>query len=176
MDQHVKKEILDWVKPILIAVVVALVIKFFIFDITPIQNISMQPTLYENDRVFLDIISYKLVTPGRFDIVVFDSPVEKNTLYVKRVIGLPGDNIKISDGSVYINGTVLNETYLAAGIKTLSNTGSYIDLTVPDNMVYVLGDNRPRSEDSRFFGPISISTIKGRALFRIYPFDKIKGL
>lgn len=172
MEYNLKKEILSWITPFAIAVVVALAVKFFVFDITPIENISMQPTLYANDRVFLDIASYKFVTPGRFDVVVFDSPIEKNTLYVKRVIGIPGDKIKISGGQIYIDDVQLKEDYLPKDTKTSGN----IELTVPDGMVFVMGDNREHSDDSRMFGPITISSIKGHALFRIYPFDSIRGL
>lgn len=172
MEYDFKRELLGWIKPFVIAVAVALVVKFFIFDITPIENISMQPTLYAKDRVFLDIASYKFIKPGRLDVVIFDSPVEKNTLYVKRVIGIPGDNLIISGGGVYINGVQLKEDYLPPNTKTSGN----IDINIPEGTVFVMGDNRENSDDSRMFGPIEISSIKGHALFRIYPFDSIKGL
>lgn len=172
MEQNWKKEVVSWVKSFAIAFGVALILKFFIFDITPIENISMQPTLYASDRVFLDIISYKFTNPKHSEVVVFDSPIEKGSLYVKRVIGIPGDHIKIKDGKIYINDSLLVEDYLPEGIYTEGD----IDIKIPDGMIFVMGDNRGQSTDSRVFGPVSISSVKGHALFRVYPFDTMKVL
>lgn len=96
------------------------------------------------------------------------------TSYIKRVIGLPGDHIEIKDNSVYVNGEKLNESYLDSGMPTTSEGGCYTDIVVPDGHVYVLGDNRVNSKDSRFFGCIPIDKIEGKAVWRFWPLNKWK--
>ena len=96
--------------------------------------------------------------------------------YIKRVIGLPGEHVEIKDGAVYINGEKLQEDYLQDTVITESMGGLYTDVVVPDNCVYVLGDNRPGSKDSRFFGCIPVKKIESVAVFRFWPLNKIGGL
>jgi signal peptidase I len=172
MRESFRKEIQEWSKAVIFAVAAVLLIKLLLFDIVAIDGISMEPMLYDKDRVFVNILEYKIGTPKRQDLIVFTPPVDKNSYFIKRVIGIPGDTVKISGGTVYVNNNKLNEIYLAANI----NTAGDITVKVPDGMVFVLGDNRNHSEDSRFFGPISISSIKGHAIFRVFPLSGIKGL
>lgn len=172
MRRHGKSQLGEWIKSSVIALSSVLFIKFFLFDIIPIENVSMQPTLYGGDRVLLDMIAYKFSTPKRSDVIIFIPPVDKNSYYIKRVIGLPGEAIAIHDGSVFINGRKLVEPYLRS--KTL--TDGDISVNIPDGYVFVMGDNRKDSSDSRDFGPVSIKSIKGHALFTVFPFNKVDKL
>lgn len=174
MDQNLKHEILDWVKAIVSALAIVLIIKIFLFDMLSIDGISMQPTLHDKERVFVNIIEYKLGKPQHQDIIVFTPSIEKNAYYIKRVIGIPGDTVRISGGKVYVNDTELKEDYLSPGVNTTGN----LTVKVPEDSVFVLGDNRNNSEDSRDprLGTIPYNSIKGHALYRIFPFDKIRKL
>lgn len=172
MQEGWKKELIEWARSISFALIIVFVIKFFIFDIVAIDGISMQPTLYDKDRVFVSILDYEIGTPKCQDVIVFTPPVEEDSYFIKRVIGLPGDTVKISGGSVYVNDIKLIEPYIAPGTIT---SGDLI-LKVPEGMVFVLGDNRGNSEDSRYFGPISIKSIKGRAVYRVFPFSEMNKL
>lgn len=169
MQKNAKSELIDWIKSFVLALAIVLFIKFFLFDIIPIENVSMQPTLYERDRVFLNIVQYRLMKPGYSDVVIFTPPVDKESFYIKRVIGLPGETISIKGGYVYINDKKLDEQYLPAGTITDGN----LTLKIPEDCVFVMGDNRGDSQDSREFGPISIKSIKGHAQFRVFPFNKL---
>jgi len=167
-----KKELQEWLKSILIALVVVFFIKFLVFDIMAIDGISMQPTLYDKDRVFVNIAGYRIGTPKKLDVIIFTPSIDTKSYYVKRVIGLPGDTIRITGGKVYVNDIQLEEKYLSTGTRTEGN----VKLTVPEGRVFVLGDNRNNSEDSRDprLGPVPIKSIKGSVEFRIFPLDKIK--
>lgn len=168
MRKKRKSELIEWIKSFAIALSIVLFVKFFVFDIIPIENVSMQPTLYGGDRVFLDMIAYKFSTPKRSDVVIFTPPVDKDSYYIKRVIGIPGDIISIHDGSVFINGRRLDEPYLPAG--TITNGD--LSASIPKGFVFVMGDNREDSSDSRDFGPISLKSVKGHALFMVFPFTR----
>lgn len=176
MRESFKKELIEWTKAIVIALCAVFFIKFFLFDIIVISGISMEPTLHEGDRVFVNIIQYKLGEPQRGDIVVFTPSIDKDSYFIKRVIGVPGDRVSIKDGKVYVNGSLLQEDYLPPG--TITRPVDHNDEEVPMGTVYVLGDNRNYSTDSRFalLGPVPIKSIKGKASFRVFPFDKINKL
>jgi signal peptidase I len=130
-----------------------------------IEGESMSPTLHTGGRVVLNGI-YRFTSPHRGDIVVFHPPVPAGSPYIKRVIALPGETIEIRDGAVYIDGELLLENYLH-GAGTLCR--AHCALTVPDDAVFVMGDNRANSSDSRDFGPVAIDSIIGEALFSLWP-------
>ncbi|MDR2131829.1 MAG: signal peptidase I [Clostridiales Family XIII bacterium] len=162
----------EWIRDIIIAVAVAVLVMQFIKP-TIVKEHSMEPTLYENNYIFLSKQQYTFADIKRGEIVVFRSSIETENgadkLLIKRVIALPGDTISISDGSVYLNGEVLVEPY----IKEPFTNGYVEELTVPEGKVFVMGDNRQRSLDSRneSVGLISTSTIIGMAVFRVFPFN-----
>ncbi|MFC0328870.1 signal peptidase I [Paenibacillus sepulcri] len=162
------REVRDWLLSLTIAVVAALLIQNYAFAQTEVRNVSMQHTLFEGQRLIEDKLSYHFDQPNRGDIVIISGP-ESDKRLVKRVIGLPGDMLDIKDGHVLINGTVLEEPYVKG--LTFSN-GLSIPYTVPDKKVFVMGDNRENSQDSRELGPISISSLEGRAVFRLWPLNK----
>jgi signal peptidase I len=183
VEENWKKELLEWVKAIAIALAVVFLIKFFIFDFMAIDQISMKPTLYPNDRVFVNILEYKLGSPKRGQVVIFTPPTDPKHYYIKRVIALPGEKVKIDEGRVYIQKVgsdkfeLLEEPYLQPDVKTYAkgDYGSMV-IDVPQGSLFVMGDNRPYSEDSRMFGPVTIKSVKGHALYRVFPLDKMKKL
>ena len=170
------KNVMEWVKDILIAVVIAAVILTYIKQII-VQQQSMEPNFHAGDYLISSRQSYKLFgEPQRGDVIVFKSELlddngnEKNL--IKRIIGLPGDVIAITDGYVYVNGEKIQEDYLPGqGIS-----GEMDAITVPENQLFVMGDNREVSEDSRSprVGTIDESTIVGKVVLRVYPFNNMK--
>lgn len=208
MDKkEVAKEILEWGYCILIAVVLAIIVRHFLGTPTVVKQPSMYPTLKQNQRLILNRW-YRTTkqTPQRGEIITFEAPstvyvAEKdadlknpvakyesepqgifsrfvyNTLeigktsYIKRVIGLPGEHVKIEDGKVYINGKELEEPYLQEGVVTGSLEGAFTDITVPENAIFVMGDNRAKSTDSRRFGCIPMDKIESKVLIRFWPLN-----
>lgn len=142
-----------------------------------VKGASMEPNLHNGDYIFTSKITYKFRPVERGDIVVFKSPKNPDIEYIKRVIGLPGDQVKVQNGDVYINEVILEENYTAA--KTNLWDGGLMregeNYVVPEGNILVFGDNRPRSSDSREFGAIPISSIIGQVFYRYYPPQKIGG-
>lgn len=154
---------------IVLAIAVALAIRTWILMPTQVSGSSMEPTLEPDDKVLTSPLPYLWGEPQRGDIVVFQAPnEEEGVFYVKRVIGLPGEHLQIMDGQVYIDSLPLNESYILD-----SSTNGYIDTLIPVDSVFVMGDNRKVSHDSRDndVSFIDISAINGKALWRIYPFE-----
>jgi len=135
----------------------------------------MEPTFYSGEYILTSKITYKFRNPHRGDVIVFQSPKNPDIDYIKRIIGLPGDSVEVREGELYVNGQLLLENYISE--KTNLWEGGYlqenIPITVPVNMLFVMGDNRPRSSDSREFGPIPIQDIVGEVFYRYFPTDKI---
>lgn len=200
------KNILEWVYCIVIAVILALLVRYYIGTPTIVQQRSMYPTLIQGQRLILNrTIRTTHTLPERGDIVTFEAPTNQylslseldmsspvakynrnidnvfekfryyvleigKDSYIKRVIGLPGDHIKIENGKVYLNGEPFEEDYLQPGIITESD-GPYDDVIVPEGCIYVMGDNRPQSTDSRRFGCIPQERIESKVWIRFWPFN-----
>lgn len=164
-----KSEILEWVKSIGLAVIIALIIKSFLLDTTLVNGHSMNPTLEHNDRLFINKTIQYMGEIKKGDIVVLKAPDDDNKDYIKRVVAVEDDTIKVKNGKVYVNNEEITENYIKEGIYTHGD----VEITVPKGQVFVLGDNRERyaSKDSRYFGPVFEDSIKGRAFFRYFPFD-----
>lgn len=165
------------IKDILIALVIVVIITAIIKP-TIVKEHSMDPTLQENNYLLINKLAYKVGEEQRGDIIVFESELEgedgENRLLIKRIIGLPGETIRIQDGEVYINGTMLEEDYLNDG----TTSGEVIDYVVPEGHFFVMGDNRLVSIDSRSkeVGCVPEDAIMGKAFVRLYPFNEIGGL
>lgn len=174
--ESTKNEIMEWIKSIALAIIVAILIKTFIFNTTYVLGSSMHPTLNEKDRLFTNKLTLYFSKPDQGDIVILKAPDNPNKDYIKRVIGLPGDTVEIIDGKVYLNGEMLDENYLEEGAYTHTYDDS--QWIVPEDQLFVLGDNREEgaSKDSRYFGCIPIDSIKGKANFRYFPFDSRFGV
>ncbi len=174
----VLRETLDWGVQIAIAVIIGLIIVNFVVQRTIVDGQSMEPTLQNGDNLWVEKISPKLGKLKRGDIVTINVPEkvgkERNPL-IKRVIALENETVEIKEGKVLINGKVLKEDYIT-GNYTREGESRYSKLTVGKGYVYVMGDNRPSSMDSRYIGPVKVSSITGKALLRFYPFKKFKVL
>lgn len=139
-----------------------------------VEGLSMWPTLDDNNYLIANKIDYRLHAPQRGDIIILRPPTTNSTDFIKRIIALPGEKLFIKEGSVYIDGHLLHEPYLPEAWTSDNNWP--VDGTdgrvIPPNQYFVMGDNRNRSQDSRFFGPISRDRIDGKAWFRIWPLEK----
>ncbi len=172
-----KRRVVDFIVTILIGVVLALLLTHFVIQRNTVIGSSMVPTLSDRDEVFVEKIS-RLFEHGlkRGDIVTADTH-EKTTeglemIIIKRVIGVPGDRVTIKHGNVYVNGELLEEPYLAEGVRTAPHREMYADVTLQEDEFYLLGDNRANSRDSRDIGPVTRSEIEGKLILRFYPFNK----
>jgi signal peptidase I len=166
------RNVAEWVLIAGGALLVAFVIKTFLLQAFYIPSLSMAPTLKVNDRVLVNKLSYDLHDVHRGDLVVFESPPNEGSQtkdLIKRVIGLPGETVESRDGQIFINGQALEEPYLGPDVTT----GPLEKVTVPAEHLWVMGDNRPNSRDSRFFGAIPESLVIGRAFVRVWPVTAI---
>lgn len=167
----VLKEVLNISIYILVILVLTYCAVVFVGQRTSVIGSSMEPTLSDGDNLIVDKITYRFQEPKRFDIIVFPYQYTKNTYYIKRIIGLPGEKIRIDEeGKIYINGEVLEENY---GKEVIVDAGlAAEEITLADDEYFVMGDNRNDSADSRFLsvGNIRRESIMGRAWLRIYPF------
>lgn len=170
MTNGARRELLEWGKALVIAVILALAIRGLLLQPYRVEGTSMVPTLQNGERLFLNRLIYRLHPPQRGDVVVVPLPDEGISI-VKRVIGLPGETVEIKDGSVWIDGDRLGEDYLAG--QTL---GSYGPVQVPDGKVFVLGDNRQASRDSRYssVGFIEYARVKGKAMLVYWPLSALR--
>ncbi len=163
------REVLETIVP---AILIALLINLFLAQATRVYGQSMEPNLHTDQRLIVEKLSYNpymrqylgFSGPDRGDVVVIRLPVQGDELLIKRVIGLPGDVVEIHDGQVFVNDQALNEPYLSSG-----TAGSYGPMTIPPLHIFVLGDNRAFSNDSRSFGTIPLTDVVGRAWFSYWP-------
>jgi len=170
------RTILEWVAVIGGGVLIAFVVEAFLVQAFWIPSPSMEPTLEQGDRVLVNKLAYKFHDVHRGDVVVFERPPgtsngadDEIKDLIKRVVGVGGDRIESRDGSLYVNRELIDEPYLEPGTRTDVPEA----IVVPDGQVFVMGDNRENSEDSRVFGPIDEDTIVGRAFVRVLPPDRL---
>lgn len=170
--KHFLKSILNFSIYILVVLVLTLLVVRYVGQRTVVMGHSMEPTLFDQDNLLVDKLSYRLHDPKRFDVVVFPYQYADKTYFIKRIIGLPGETVRIDDtGSIYINDELLMEAY---GKEVIEDPGLARDgITLGADEYFVLGDNRNDSSDSRFVsvGNIKGSQIIGKAFLRIYPFS-----
>lgn len=173
---YVIKETISWAKYIISALLIALFIVNFVGRIAVVVGPSMEDTLQNGDRLVTEKLTQRF---GKFkpgDIVTIYAPEfihkEGNTI-IKRVIAVEGDTVEIKDGNVFVNGKLLNEPYLKEGAITRVDNVENSKLTVPKGQIFVMGDNRLNSSDSRIHGPFKVENVTGKAIFRIFPFSRI---
>lgn len=195
-EKSLVREIFEWVVCLLIAFVIAILVRYYLFTPTLVKQTSMTPTILDGERVLINRVVRTFNLPlYRGDIITFEKPVRTNdgcgvyderhglwdfflhdvievtkVSFIKRVIGLAGDHVEIKDGNVYVNDQKLSEVYLN-GVKT-PITGEYHDIVVPEGYIFVMGDNRNGSSDSREFGCIPLEKVEGRVTYRIWPLTK----
>ncbi len=165
----------DFIEAGVFALAIFVVVYLFLFQPNQVKGHSMEPTFHDGEYILTDKVSFKMGLPQRGDVVVFASPKNADVDFIKRIISLPGERIKISGGKVYINDTVLDEsTYLGAGLYT--GPESFLredrEFLVPEGKYFVMGDNRPGSSDSRDFGPVVPKEFIGKVFFRYWPIDR----
>ena len=174
-QRSLRRTVLEWAAVILGGIVIALVVEAFLVQAFWIPSPSMVPTLEVGDRVLVNKLSYKLHPVHRGDVVVFSRPKavegggENIKDLIKRVIAVGGDTIEAREGQVYVNGRLIDEPYLPNGTRT----DSLPLQTVPKDRVFMMGDNRSDSQDSRVFGPIPTNTIVGRAFVKVLPLTDV---
>ncbi len=172
--KKVLKEILSTSLYILFVLCAVYLVIHFVGQRTQVQGSSMEPKLSSEDNLIVDKISYRFHDPERFDIVVFPFRYEENTFYIKRVIGLPGETVRIDEkGNILINGEILEENY---GKEVIQSPGrAYEDIVLADDEYFLMGDNRNNSTDSRdpSVGNVRRDEIVGRAWLRIWPLDQV---
>ena len=162
------KWVREALETILPAILIAVLINLFLAQPTRVHGLSMEPSLHTDQRLVVEKISYHLHGPRRGDIVIFSVPQKSEELLIKRVIGLPGETVEIRDDRVYINDAPLDEPYLAQQTR-----GRFGPAVVPPLHVFVLGDNRSFSNDSRAFDAVPIKDILGRAWFSYWPLENL---
>lgn len=166
----------EWIKALIIAVLLALLIRQFLFAPFIVDGESMMPNLLNNERLIVNKIVYTFGKPERGEIIVFHATEEKD--YIKRVIGLPGDKVQLIDDKLMINDKPVEEPYLKAAIARAETEGhhynnrDYGPVVVPEGHIIVFGDNRPNSQDSRDLGPISMDRIVGKADLVFWPLSE----
>jgi len=157
----------EFIETVVLALILFLVIRQVVQNYR-IESHSMEPNFYEGQFVLVNKLAYKLGTPHRGDVLVFHNPNNVKEDYIKRIIGLPGDQVEVTGDTIFINGEELPQPF----VHNLNTANEhYGPIVVPDNSLFVMGDNRPRSSDSRAIGPIDENLVVGRAWLRIWPLN-----
>jgi signal peptidase I len=166
--------IFDFLQSIVVVLAVMVMIYLFIMSPQEINGASMEPNFHNGEYILTNKVLYKIYDPKRGDVVIFKSPRNKEIDFIKRIIGLPGERVRLSENAFFIDGQKLDEKYLPLGVYVFG--GTYLreneEVTIPEGKYFVIGDNRPHSADSREFGPIPKIDFIGKAFLRYWPFDK----
>ncbi len=167
--QRLGRSAWEFFKTLIVAFVLAQLIMVSVAQAFQVEQFSMEPTLLPRDRVLVDKFTYRFREPHRGDIVVLKYPLNQQRNYIKRVVALPGDRVQVKDGKLFINGTRTQELYLNG-----TPQGNYGPVTVPADSVFVMGDNRNNSEDSRAFGALKKNLLVGEALLIYWPPTRLR--
>jgi signal peptidase I len=159
-----------WARDLLVSLAISAFIIIFLYQPVKVEGTSMMPGLEDQERIFVNKFVYRWEPIERGDIVVFRYPRDTSKSYIKRVIGVAGDRIRIENGQVYVNGRTLDEDYVPSDY---ADARSYGEVMVPPNSFFVLGDHRTMSNDSRDFGPVNERYIYGKAVFGYWPVEKL---
>ena len=159
-----------WARDLLVSLAISAFIIIFLYQPVKVEGTSMMPGLADQERIFVNKFVYRWEPIERGDIVVFRYPRDTSKSYIKRVIGVAGDHIRIENGKVYVNGEALDEDYVPSDY---ADARSYGEVVVPANSFFVLGDHRTMSNDSRDFGPVNERYIYGKAVFGYWPMEKL---
>ena len=173
-EKSLARIVWGWLFLIFMMILVSFIVVHFVNHNTKVVGNAMFPTLSDGDRIILDTVSYRLLSPSRYDIVIFPSKYEENVFYIRRVIALPGETVQISDGKVLINGVPLREKYAFDDMESGGLASAVI--TLAEDEYFTLGDNRNESSDSRepIIGNIQGEDIIGRAIARVWPLNRIR--
>jgi signal peptidase I len=159
-----------WIRDLFFSIIVSLFIILFVYQPVKVEGGSMEPGLEDQERIFINKLVYRLEAIGRGDIIVFRYPRDPSKNFIKRVIAIPGDRIRVTHGRVYLNGQLTREPYVP---ELYQDSISYAEITVPPDSYFVMGDHRTMSKDSRDFGPVARDLIYGKAVFGYWPVDRM---
>lgn len=159
-----------WLRDLIISVLIAAFIIVFLYQPVRVEGTSMLPMLEDQDRLFINKIAYRVGDIHQGDVVVFEYPRDHSKSYIKRVIGLPGDRLRIDHGLVYVNGHRLKEPYVPARYE---DDRSEAEIVLPPHEYFLMGDHRSISSDSREFGPVDRDLIYGKAVFVYWPMEQV---
>jgi len=177
MNDKMRYWVKEWIEPIVIAVILALIIRTFVVQAFKIPTGSMRPTLIEGDRLLVNKFIYKFKELKRGDVIVFIAPEDKKKDFIKRLVGLPGESIEISNGDILINGKAIEQNSPLTG-RYYYNRGDFgkegESIKIPSNAYYVLGDNSISSRDSRYWGFMPKKYLLGKAFLIYWPPNRIK--
>lgn len=170
-----KNNIIELIEFIAIVFAILMAIRVFAAEPHKVSGSSMVPNFHDGDYIITNKLATRLSEPKRGEVVILQDPLDINKVFIKRVIGLPGETLKISSGAVYINNQLLEEPYLPTGLRTSGENFLKDDseITVPDGNYFVMGDNRNNSSDSREWGLLKKNLIIGQAFLRYWPLDKV---
>jgi signal peptidase I len=167
------RAILEIVQALALAVVISVVLNLFVVQVTEVRQRSMEPTLEQNDRVLVSKLDYRFGPPLRGDIIVFNPPIPDASIpYVKRVIAVAGESVDLRNGNVFVNGQQIDIPE-AHGATQAQAPQIVYPFVVPEGQIFVMGDNRTFSSDSRTFGPVPVGNIIGKVILRFWPFDRL---
>ena len=161
-----------WLRDLMLALIILVLVIQFVYRPVKVEGTSMMPSLEDQDRIFINkfIYQFGMGNVGRGDTVVFSYPGDPSKSYIKRVIGLPGDRVAVTEGVVSVNGAKLDEPYVPAAFRDAQSVNETV---IPEDCYYVLGDHRSSSNDSRAWGPVHRRHIFGKAVFVYWPLDKM---
>jgi len=166
-----RKALRETMETVLLALVIALIVRGFVMESFVVQGSSMEQTLFGGELLLVDKVSYRVRPPRPGEVIVFRDPRAPGRDYIKRVMAVGGETIAIQWGRVYVDGQAVFEPHLMR-----SSIPNFPPLLVPEGQVFVLGDNRGNSDDSRAFGPVPVELIRGRAIFVFWPLGQLRFL
>jgi len=167
---HLASEIKSWFRDIFVAFAIAIFIVIFVVQPVKVEGTSMQPHLVDQERIFVNRFIYRFTDIRRGDVVVFWYPRDRSKSFIKRVLGLPGDEVEIRRGTVYVNGLRVREPYISPEFQ---DRRSFNKVAVPPGQYFVLGDHRNSSNDSRNWGFVAQDLIYGKAIFSYWPVNRL---
>ena len=159
----------SWLRDFLVSLGISAFIIIFVYQPVKVEGTSMLPALADQERIFVNKFVYRLEPISRGDVIVFHYPLDPTKSFIKRVIAVAGDHVRIDGGTVYVNGAAVEEPYVPEQFR---DQRSYPEIEVPVGSYFVLGDHRSLSNDSREFGPVAQEFVSGKAVFAYWPFEK----
>lgn len=170
-----KRNAIELIEFAAVMAAILVVIRFFVAEPHKVSGRSMVPNFHDKDYIITNKLATKISTLSRGEVIILTNPRNKDQVFIKRIIGMPGERVKLDNGLVYINGKQLPEGYLPLGLKSPGETflQDGEEILVPPDAYFVMGDNRTASSDSREFGPVTKNLIIGQALLRYWPLDKL---
>ena len=165
-----RRIVFSGIRDLFFSIIIALFIILFVYQPVKVEGGSMEPGLEDQERIFINMLVYRLKDIGRGDIIVFRYPRDPRKNFIKRVIGIPGDRVRVTNGRVYLNGQWKPEPYVP---EQYMDSRSYAEIVIPAGSYFVMGDHRTMSNDSREFGPVARDFIYGKAVFGYWPVERL---